>query len=72
MRAVPAVATLGTATRRGLAVVVAAVVTVGLVGLISGSRSGWFSLGITALITPIAGLTVAGNRAKARTVAGTL
>ena len=63
--AVPALATFGAATKRGVGVVLLIVVAIGVVALASGSRAGWFALGLTAVIAPIAWFTVAGHRAQA-------
>jgi tetratricopeptide (TPR) repeat protein/O-antigen ligase len=70
--AVPTVATFGTATRRGIGVVVVVVAAIGVVALVSGSRAGWFALGITGVAAPLAWLAVATNRALALHVLGNL
>ena len=43
--AVPAAATFGSASRRGLAALISIGGAVALVALLSGSRSGWLALG---------------------------
>jgi O-antigen ligase/tetratricopeptide (TPR) repeat protein len=67
---VPAVATFGGSRRRQIAAVVGVVGVVGIVALGSGSRAGWFALGLTAVIAPIAWLAMAENRALARAIVG--
>jgi O-antigen ligase/tetratricopeptide (TPR) repeat protein len=63
--AVPALATFGAATRRGLAVVILILLAIAVVALASGSRAGWFALGITGVIAPVAWLAVASHRSQA-------
>jgi tetratricopeptide (TPR) repeat protein len=63
--AVPAVGTFAGATRRGVVVVIAIVLAIGAVALVSGSRAGWFALGLTGVIAPIVWLSVASNRTQA-------
>ncbi len=49
--AVPAAATLGSSTRRGIVALLAVLLTiVGVVAVISGSGAGWLALGLTAAV----------------------
>ena len=59
---VPAAATLGSATRRGIAVLLAIAGAVGVVALISGSRAGWLALAVTAIGGTVAWLIPRSHR----------
>jgi O-antigen ligase/tetratricopeptide (TPR) repeat protein len=63
---VPALATFATPNRRGVIAGGLVLLALGLVALLSGSRAGWFALGVTALVAPVALLAVRSHRALAR------
>jgi tetratricopeptide (TPR) repeat protein len=67
--AVPSVATFGSFSRRGIAVIAAIAATVGFVALVSGSRSGWFAIGTTMLLVVVASLVWPTSRQVLRRVA---
>ncbi|HXI45101.1 MAG TPA: O-antigen ligase family protein [Candidatus Acidoferrales bacterium] len=51
MLALPFLVTFASTTRRGIAAAVGALVGIGLVALISGSRAGWLAMALTALLS---------------------
>jgi O-antigen ligase len=67
--AVPPLATFGSSSRRGLAIITAIVGTVGFIALISGSRSGWFAIGLTMMIVAVASLVWPASRRVLRSAA---
>lgn len=60
--AVPAAATFGAATRRGMVHLGIILFAVALVALLSGSRAGWFALALTGVIGPVVWLVPRPNR----------
>jgi len=66
---VPAAA-FGSASRRGVVVLTVVVLAIGIVALMSGSRSGWFALALTAVLAPAVWLSSPNNRTELRTRAG--
>ncbi|HYK94607.1 MAG TPA: O-antigen ligase family protein [Candidatus Dormibacteraeota bacterium] len=70
--AVPPLATFSSSSRRGIAVIAAIVVTVALVALISGSRSGWFAIGTTVLLVVIGSVVSSTSRQILRNAAASV
>jgi tetratricopeptide (TPR) repeat protein len=70
--AAAAAAQWGSATRRGVAVIVGVGVVIALVALVSGSRAGWFALAAAALVTAALWLSVGSHRTLARDTATSL
>jgi O-antigen ligase len=64
--AIPTVALFGGATRRGIAVILTVLGSIAVVALVSGSRAGWFAIGLTMILAGVGWLAPRGNR---RTVA---
>lgn len=70
--AAPAAATFGGPSHKGISILVAIAVVIGVVAFISGSRAGWFAIGLTAMLVPALWLTSRGNREWTRTAVGQL